>query len=131
MKKLLAFLLSIALLLAVTVTAYAGEGWSLDWVPEIKEAEEVTPLTIDAVLPVALGWDSVYHDPTIDVFLHVPHDAGNIVAVVLTDGYTFAHGVFERVGGTSNTLFVTFQTERIRTFLTRGAYLVIIADTGE
>jgi len=126
MKKILAALIALALTLAVFMSACSAEGipWKVDWIPEIAESAEPRPLTVEKIIPVDLGWDSVFHDETIDTFVYLPYSADNIVAVVLTDGFQFIHGEFEQLGYAG--LFITFKTEHIRRFVNKGAYLIFI-----
>ena len=124
MKKLLVSLLVLALL-ALPAAGMAGGVISLQNVPEIQEADILPPFLVSQIIAVDLGWDSVYHDPTIDTYIILPYSAEQIITVILTDGYTFVHGSMEVLG--YNFLYVTFNTDGIRQFLTRGAYLVLIA----
>ena len=127
MKKLFCFLLAVLLVLTVTVEALADESpWGVQWLPEIFEADEAVPVTIEKIIPVGLGWDSVFHDETIDTYISVPHE-NNIFAVILTDGFHFIHGRLEEIG--EGMLFVTFKTEEIRLFLNKGAYLILVGCT--
>lgn len=65
---------------------YTGTRYSFDYTPEISVDLDGGTLAID-VIPVKLGWDTVYRDETIHSYLHTPNhrDARKIVDILLTD----------------------------------------------
>lgn len=121
----------LVILLAIMTLVFPAAGWaqrsaaSLQNVPEIQEADTLPLFFVERVMAVDLGWDSVYRDPEIDTYLVLPYSAEQVRAVILTDGVRLVYGRIEQLG--DNFLYVVFNTDIIRLFLTRGVYLVIIA----
>ncbi len=125
MKKYLALLAAIILLVTVAGAAKA-EAWALGSKPEIIESDEPVSFKIDKIIKVDLDWEKVYNNDTIGVYAFMPYSAENIVAVILTDGFQFVHGIIDTAG--YGALAVTFKTEHIRKFVMKSGYLIFIGN---
>lgn len=124
MKKILSMVL-ILLLLAWPILASAENDYSFQYLPDISVSEDTPAVVIDAMLMVDLQWAAVYNMEEIDIFVSVPHDAQNIVSVILTDGIRMVYGNASQIG--YGTLYVRFHTEQIRYFVTKHAYMIFLA----
>ena len=62
---------------------YTGDVYSFDYIPEISVDLESAALHVD-VIPVVLGWDTVYRDETLHSYLKTPYsrDARKIVDIM-------------------------------------------------
>lgn len=124
MKRFVSFVLTALVMLAMMTAACAEElSYSVILLPEIYESEDALSIAVEKIIPVGLRWDNVYHEETISTYAIVPHE-NNIFAVLLTDGCHFVHGQMEEIA--DGLLIVSFKTEEIRTFLSKGAYMVFV-----
>lgn len=71
---------------------YTGTRYSFDYTPEISVDLDGGALHVD-VIPVKLGWDTVYRDETVHSYLHAPNDrdARKIIDIMITDTDYIVH----------------------------------------
>ena len=124
MKRFVSLFLAALMMLTTMAAACAEElSYSVIMLPEIYESEDALSIAVEKIIRVGLRWDNVYHEETVSTYVIVPHE-NNIFAVLLTDGWHFVHGQIEEIA--DGLLFVRFKTEVIRTFFSKGAYMVFV-----
>lgn len=123
MKKLLSLFL-VFTLLSVSLFGIAEASYSIQALPELYESDEPAEYFIDHIMPVKLGWETVFHEDKIHAYICLPYRAEQLVDVILTDCFTVVHGEITNIS--HGLVYVEFQTEKIQRFMNKGAYLVFI-----
>jgi hypothetical protein len=126
LKKLFCLFL-ILIFLSVPVFAFADAPYTINFLPELYEAEESPEWFIDFCMPVSLGWETVFKDETIHAYIFLPYNTEQLISIVLSDGFHLVHGKIENIA--DDFVYVEFPTVTIRNFTNKGAYLLFICRT--